>query len=190
MGFDAWFFARLDYSDKEARMANQSMQFVWKPSADTLGDRVSILSHALPDHYHAPLNVRYDENDLEDTDPIIIDPSLETFNADVKCALLREWILDDATHFRTNRLFIPWGDDFNFSNAHLTFANMDRYFAYCNAQWDDITLMYSTVNEYVDALKADKTVTWPVKYDDMFPYADQRDDYWTGFFTSRADAKK
>lgn len=24
----------------------------------------------------------------------------------------------------------------------------------------------------------------------MFPYADQRDDYWTGYFTSRADAKK
>jgi len=24
----------------------------------------------------------------------------------------------------------------------------------------------------------------------MFPYADQKDDYWTGYFTSRADAKK
>jgi len=24
----------------------------------------------------------------------------------------------------------------------------------------------------------------------MFPYADQNDDYWTGYFTSRADAKK
>jgi len=33
-------------------------------------------------------------------------------------------------------------------------------------------------------------VEWPVRYDDMFPYADGDDDYWTGYFTSRADLKK
>ena len=30
---------------------------------------------------------------------------------------------------------------------------------------------------------------WPTKYDDMFPYADKMDDYWTGYFTSRANSK-
>jgi len=37
---------------------------------------------------------------------------------------LRSYILDDATHFKTNRLMIPWGDDFWYSNAHLTFVNL------------------------------------------------------------------
>ena len=31
MGFDAWFFARIDFEDREVRMADLSMQWVWKP---------------------------------------------------------------------------------------------------------------------------------------------------------------
>ena len=29
MGFDAWFFARLDYKDKENRLRNKEMEFLW-----------------------------------------------------------------------------------------------------------------------------------------------------------------
>ena len=42
---------------------------------------------------------------------------------------------------------------------------------------------------YLDALAASE-VTWPVKYDDMFPYADFPNSYWTGYFTSRPNSKK
>lgn len=42
---------------------------------------------------------------------------------------------------------------------------------------------------YLDALK-EQDLTWPVKYDDMFPYADFANSYWTGYFTSRANLKK
>ncbi len=31
MGFDAWFFARLDYQDKLRRLATQEMEWVWRP---------------------------------------------------------------------------------------------------------------------------------------------------------------
>ena len=31
---------------------------------------------------------------------------------------------------------------------------------------------------------------FPTKYDDMFPYADYPDAYWTGFFSSRANDKE
>ena len=84
---------------------------------------------------------------------------------------------------------MPWGDDFWFSNAHVTFENLETTINYFNEKYDDITLLYSTPSEYINALKEEK-VTWPVRYDDMFPYADQSEDYWTGYFTSRADAKK
>jgi len=33
-------------------------------------------------------------------------------------------------------------------------------------------------------------LTYPVKYDDMFPYADGDRDFWTGYFSSRANSKK
>lgn len=53
----------------------------------------------------------------------------------------------------------------------------------------NIELIYSTPQMYVDAL-AQEQLTWPTKYDDMFPYADHDAAYWTGYFTSRANAKK
>ena len=52
MGLEGWFFARLDFEDKEKREANQEMQWIWKPFPDSLGDSVSIFTHAMPDHYH------------------------------------------------------------------------------------------------------------------------------------------
>ena len=84
---------------------------------------------------------------------------------------------------------IPWGDDFWYSNADLTFRNLENYIKYFNETYDDITRLYSTPSEYINALKKED-IKWPVRYDDMFPYADQTDDYWTGYFTSRADYKK
>ena len=52
-----------------------------------------------------------------------------------------------------------------------------------------MTLLMSTPSEYMDAVK-EIDVEWPVRYDDMLPYADNIEDYWTGYFTSRAQAKK
>ena len=41
---------------------------------------------------------------------------------------------------------------------------------------------------YIDSLNA-VNFEWPTKYDDMFPYADKLDAYWTGYFTSRPNLK-
>jgi hypothetical protein len=30
MGFDAWFFSRLDFQDLEKRTAEKSMEFIWQ----------------------------------------------------------------------------------------------------------------------------------------------------------------
>ena len=42
---------------------------------------------------------------------------------------------------------------------------------------------------YVDA-QAAYDEEWPTKYDDMFPYADNENSFWTGYFSSRADDKE
>ena len=51
MGMEAWFFARLDYEDKAKRMNKKTMQFVWKPMNNSLGDEVEIYTEAMRDHY-------------------------------------------------------------------------------------------------------------------------------------------
>ena len=61
---------------------------------------------------------------------------------------------------------------------------------YINKNYGDrVELRYTTPSEYLNAL-VEANVTWPVRYDDMFPYADIPDDYWTGYFTSRPNAKR
>ena len=54
---------------------------------------------------------------------------------------------------------------------------------------DEYFFKYSTPSIYIDALK-EKEVVWPTKYDDLFPYADDPESYWTGYFTSRANDKQ
>ncbi len=60
---------------------------------------------------------------------------------------------------------------------------------YMNKHYSDkFNFRYSTPSDYVDAIKK-YNVSWPTKYDDMFPYSDLPTQYWTGYFTSRANSK-
>ena len=53
----------------------------------------------------------------------------------------------------------------------------------------NIELIYSTPSMYVDAIKT-KNISWTTRYDDLFPYADNENSFWTGYFSSRANDKK
>ena len=170
MGMDAWFFARLDYQDKVKRLEERSMEWVWKPFSESLGDRVSIFTHAMSDHYSQPSGLGYDERNWRD-DPTVADETLETYNADRKAEDLWQYIKHMSMHYRGSNLFIPWGDDFAFGDAHLAFEPLDELLSYFNEHYDDITVLYSTPSQYINALKEEE-IEWPVRYDDMFPYAD------------------
>ena len=80
MGFDALFFARLDYKDKEKRMNDRSLEWVWMPNEQSLGKEVNLLTHVLYHHYSSPENLNFDV--LDNDEPWINDRSSETFNAD------------------------------------------------------------------------------------------------------------
>ena len=67
---------------------------------------------------------------------------------------------------------------------------MDELIEYINKFHGDMYyLQYSTPGAYIDAVKK-KNVKWPTKYDDMFPYEDRADSYWTGYFTSKVNDKQ
>ena len=88
-------------------------------------------------------------------------------------------------------LLVLMGDDFRFQNAHQYFTSSDRLIAYYNAHDGkdaNVELIYSTPSMYVDAI-AKNEIVWSTKYDDMFPYADDKNSFWTGYFTSRANDK-
>lgn len=82
MGFDAWFFARLDQADKAQRLENSEMEFIWRPFFQHNGLRNQIFTHALYQHYSAPDGFNWD--DLGWDDPMEDDKTLTTYNVDEK----------------------------------------------------------------------------------------------------------
>jgi len=58
-------------------------------------------------------------------------------------------------NYRGNHLMIPFGCDFSYANARTGFKNMDRLIEYFNKNsGSNITLMYSTPGQYLNALNA------------------------------------
>jgi hypothetical protein len=84
-----------------------------------------------------------------------------------------------------------FGDDFRWCNAYQYFKSLDKLIFYFNQAYNDVKLQYSTPSKYIDAISSNgnEKIAWPTKYDDMFPYADNPESFWTGYFTSRANDK-
>jgi len=157
---------------------------------ESLGESVQIFAHTLYNHYSAPDGFDFDT--LNDNySAFIDDPSLDTYNAPEMAEKLHDWITHQASHYRANNLFVPMGDDFRFQNAHQYCRSSDKLINYFNENVgleNNIELIYSTPSMYVDAIAAEN-IEWPTKYDDLFPYADDENSYWTGYFSSRANDK-
>ena len=60
MGFDAFFSARMDFGDKEMQKAEKSLEALWIPYKNSLGEDVKILHHLLYAHYCAPSGMGFD----------------------------------------------------------------------------------------------------------------------------------
>jgi lysosomal alpha-mannosidase len=163
------------------------MEWLWKPFYNSLGERVQILAHSMYDTYCPPKGFNFDRYGYDD--PFEIDDTLSVFNAEQKTQDFIQMVNERSSHYRTNHLLIPMGCDFQYTNANQNFYSMDNMITYINARYPNMTLFYSTPSEYIKAIK-EADLSWPTRYDDMFPYADIPEDYWTGYFTSRANSKK
>jgi len=171
MGFEAWIFARLDHADQEKRLSDKSMNFLWRPFSKHFGKRKEIFTSVMRDFYCAPEGFWYDAGYPID-DPFVTNRKLDTFNAQAKTEDFAKYLNLMASNYLGNHMLVPFGCDFTFSNARMSFDEMDKLIKYFNKHNKaNITLLYSTPGTYIDALKS-QNLTWPVKYDDMFPYSD------------------
>jgi len=89
--------------------------------------------------------------------------------------------------YRSNDIMLSMGSDFNYENANTWFKNLDKIIHYANLD-GRINVFYSTPTIYTNAKHA-ANLTWSVKNDDYFPYADHPHAFWTGYFTSRPALK-
>src|SRR4051812_2088124 len=129
-------------------------------------------------HYCWPSGYWYDAI-FNGDGPVVVDETLKTDNTWEKIEEMFDYIVHYNDHYQGNHIMIPMGCDFTYGNAHLNFRSMDRLIEAFNSKVENITLVYSTPGQYLDAVIS-QNIQWPTKYDDMFPYADRNEDYWTG----------
>ena len=189
MGFDAWFFGRMDWADYENRIQNKELEWVWMPNGDS---SKKIFTHKMWVAYGwqpiGQFDVRFANK------PFISNKKSWSFNGK---ELADEWLKNmkpKIDSYRSDHIFQPYGDDFAYMNAFQDMTNIDRLIDYINENYsDEYEIRYSTPSEYIDAI-AQENITWPTKYDDLFPYSDftggdLKSDFWTGYFTSKANLK-
>ncbi|EFA84943.1 alpha-mannosidase [Heterostelium album PN500] len=183
IGFDAFIIGRMDYQDIDTRLANKQMEFMWRGSKST--PEYQVFTSVLRAMYCTPWGFNFEGGD----DPIQDDPNLFNYNIQERAEAFIAVAQEYSTHYRTNNVLIPFGCDFQYMNANMYFKNIDKLLEYINANPQyGINVLYSTPSIYIDAVNA-AGLTWQVKTDDLFPYADNQYSYWTGYFVSRPALK-
>ena len=97
-------------------------------------------------------------------------------------------LLQYGAMYRTNKVLIPWGCDFQHIDAHTSFALMDSIFAHVAQNYPYLTFQYSTPDAYQGRV-LDSGFKWPMNFDDYFLDSDNEHAYWSGYLTSHAEYK-
>ncbi|KAJ1685592.1 hypothetical protein LUZ63_016982 [Rhynchospora breviuscula] len=186
VGFDALYFFRIDYQDKNKRKDMKELEVVWRASK-TFGSSLDIFSGIFPKNYEPPPGEFYFEVD-DESPPVQDDLLLFDYNVKERVDAFVAAALAQANITRTNHVMFTMGTDFKYQYAESWFRNLDKLIHYINKD-GRVNALYSTPSIYTDA-KFAANETWPIKTDDFFPYADNPNAYWTGYFTSRPALKR
>ncbi|XP_050232389.1 probable alpha-mannosidase At5g13980 [Mercurialis annua] len=185
VGFDSFYFGRIDYQDRAKRKNEKSLEVVWQGSK-SLGSSAQIFAGAFPENYEPPPGGFYFE--VNDPGPPVQDDfDLFDYNVQERVNDFVAAALSQANITRTNHIMWTMGTDFKYQYAETWFRQMDKLIHYVNMD-GRVNALYSTPSIYTDAKHA-TNVSWPAKTDDFFPYADRANAYWTGYFTSRPALK-
>ncbi|CAL4941199.1 unnamed protein product [Urochloa decumbens] len=186
LGFDSVHFGRIDYQDREKRKADKGLEVIWRGSR-TFGSTSQIFANVFPVNYSPPNGFRFEVLD-ESNMPVQDDMMLFDYNVKERVNDFVDAAVAQANITRTNHIMWTMGDDFSYQYAESWFRNMDKLIYHVNKD-GRVHALYSTPSIYTDAKHASNE-SWPVKYDDYFPYSDAKNTYWTGYYTSRPTFKR
>jgi hypothetical protein len=175
MGMEALVTNRIHYSLKSDLKARGKMEFFWAPSA-SLGDSAGIVTHVLHTHYSAPKGFDFEEGWSS--------VRVTAGNVAQRARVLADECKARARSYPTKKLFVPWGDDFKFRNSQTQWSQMDQIVDYINSNNLGVKIRYSTLSEYFHAVSIAQPNLFTFR-GDFFPYADNGQSYWTGYYTSK-----
>ena len=178
MNFDKIVLTRIDYLEKQDRINNHNLEFIYDP----FGLGQEIFTHISYHHYNPRKILRHYPGDKK----IILN---EEELKDV-CEKFYEEMKEERVGYRTNNILLYYGEDFAFNEADINYENIEMIMNYVNKNMQGkIKMIYSTPSQYFDSvLKTGAKFEKHSNYD-FFPYADNAHCYWTGYFSSRANLK-
>ncbi|XP_064457872.1 lysosomal alpha-mannosidase-like isoform X2 [Ornithodoros turicata] len=186
MGFNGVFLGRVDHEDKAQRQKKRSLEFLWKADRN-LGVDADIFSIILPNVYMPPKGFCFDKYSCT------TDVDVLPYNSRSKARQFIAAVQEYAKFYNTNNVPVTMGGDLAYTTAESWFSNLDRLIDAANkeATKSGIKLMcyYSSPACYLNAVH-NASKSWPVYTEDMFPYADRADHYWTGYYSSRPALKR
>jgi len=187
-GFMGLFFGRIDYQDLQLRVQQSKAEFVWRASP-SLGRDVQVFSGLTGEYggnYGPPGGFCFDQSCQDEL--IQDDPGLDDYNVQSRVDDFVKAARWQSSHTRGNNIMMTMGSDFQYENAAEWYRELDKLIHYVNKD-GRVNAFYSNPDVYV-AAKAKEGLSWPLKTDDFFPYADGAHQFWTGYFTSRPALKR
>eukprot|EP00980_Cylindrotheca_fusiformis_P004846 scaffold1034_cov127-Cylindrotheca_fusiformis.AAC.27 len=203
--FKGMLIQRVHYAVKKELALHQHLEFMWRQTWDTTGE-YDIFTHIMPFFsYDAPHScgpdpavccqfdfARLPELNREKYKPLKCawgkqpEPITDE-NVKEKAMLLLDQYRKKASLYRTNVVLAPLGDDFRYSTvaeANAQYENYQKLFDYMNNNVPIVSIDFGTLSEYFNMVKWDFDP--PMLKGSFFTYSDQNQDYWSGYFTSRA----
>ncbi|VDN03063.1 unnamed protein product [Thelazia callipaeda] len=187
MDFEAVFFSRLHFLEKEIRVHNSSLEFIWNTSDDLKKNIFTSIFYG--DSYGPPPGFCFDGECLDE--PIMDNNYLEEYNVDQRAEEFIAFAKEQASHQRTNHVMFLMGGDFQYTSANRWYTNLDKLIKFISKNQTlstKVNIFYSTPTCYLLAVK-ECNPKLPTRSDDFFPYASSNHSFWTGFYTSRPTFK-
>lgn len=122
---------------------------------------------------------------------MVTDKDSKLYNAEYYISAFNSFLNQQKKYYKTKNIFVPVGEDFEWENAQIAFFSLDGIIEAYRESESEFAVKYSTPSEYLEAVMNEITEDQlPTFKGDFFPYIDDKNFAWTGFFTTRPGIKR
>ncbi|XP_034950433.1 alpha-mannosidase 2 [Chelonus insularis] len=198
---------RVHYAVKKRLAREKNLEFLWRQIWDNDGE-TELLTHMMPFYsYDVPhtcgpdpkICCQFDFFRLPNfglTCPWRVAPQpISLKNVAKRAYLLLDQYRKKSQLFRSNVVLAPLGDDFRYAQSaewDAQYGNYQKLFDYMNTNEQlNVHIQFGTLTDYFDAVRRELNINeLPSLSGDFFTYADEGEDYWSGYYTSRPFHKR